>query len=717
MWFTKQRKAKQQMRIWITLLALFSSIAFVSIKANAEQQKLPETVLQDKYYRQALYYYFQGDYVRALSLLEHAELTFNGLTKKGLLFKAGLQVAQGLQQQGQQSLEKLVYAQQYNLQNNKATSIKPSAEKNSEAQELFVVTLLALSEQYIEQGKQSLAQQTLQQIRQVPPHYYGQYQLLSQLAYWPDTPKTIIEPLVKPQQLEQKTIDANEQYSPYIELNKALAFIEQKNYTAAIAILHNFKALSIASQHKKSFWSNLFLWFDDKKSQNNQVNDAQSIEQQALEDYARLLFAQIYVGQKNYDEAFLLLENFPQKSLYAESALFLFALASQEVKQYTMALNLFALLYQKYPYSPLGWQSAALLAKQISQQKSLAHGLKIYQDIEQFYLQQLAKLKRFKYGFDHHDDLLTFATTAIKVNEQTLAGITQQKNLYDTSAWLLINAPKHYQSQNIWLQKALGQAQLKNAYQQLSDLKQLTASIDVLKIKLSELQQIITLNKQRNKKLLASFSAQKYHDLIMSFIAQRDNLSAILNAAKQQQNADIFADKLEQKWLGRIEKSRQHICEIKTFRETEDYEKRLNRVAGVLAWQLQQQYPQRLWQHQKQLNVLNNDLKKLVKQQQQVLFVSQNQPLLTNFSQRYQQLQQQITLLQQQVSQKRANINSRIRSLIADYVTEQQSTLQRYLLNARREMANILEQMSAQDKKIIRQLRRGKVNKLIEGGQ
>ncbi len=717
MWFNKQRKAKQQVRIWVTLLTLFLSIIFISIKANAEQVKLSKTALQDKYYRQALYYYFQGDYVRALSLLDHAELTFNTLTEKGLLFKAGLQVAQGLQQQGQQSLEKLVYAQQHNLQNDQTSTIRPSAKKNSEAKELFVVTLLALSEQYIEQGEQSLAQQTLQQIRQVPPHYDGQYQLLSQLAYWPDTPKTLIESLAKSQQLEQKTVDTNEQYSPYIALNKALAFIEKKHYTEAIALLHNFKALSVNSPHRKSFWSNLFLWFNDKQNQNNQANDAQLIEQQALEDYARLLLAQVYVEQQNYDEAFLLLENFPQKSPYAESALFLFALASQEVKQYTMALNLFALLYQKYPYSPLGWQSAALLAKQISQQKSLAHGLKIYQDIEQFYLQQLAKLKQFKDGFDHHDDLLTFATTDIKEIEQALVEITQQKKLYDTSAWLLINAPQHYQPHSIWLQKALAQPQLKNAYQQLSDLKQLIASIEVLKIKLSELQQIITLNKQRDKKLLTSFSAQKYHDLITSFIAQRDNLSAILNAAKQQQNADIFADELEQKWLGRIEKSRQYIYKIKTFRETEGYEKRLNRVAGVLAWQLQQQYPQRLWQHQKQVKFLNQDLNQLMKQQQQVLFVSQNQPSLTGFSLRYQQLQQQINLLQQQVSQKQANVNSRIRSLIADHVAEQQSSLQGYLLNARREMANILEQMSAQDKKITRQLRRGEANKLIEGEQ
>ena len=640
------------------------------------------TDLQDKYYRQALYFYFQNEPAKALSVINHAEQRLGTLMPKSQLFKAGLQVSQGLQQQAQQTLELFDTSQMHDKNH-----------QSQEAQELFTVALLALAEQYLEQGHIKLAQQSLQKLTELPKQYYGQYYLLNQLAYWPQTPKniaTLAMPLSTEQSLTEQSLteEANQQYSPYITLNQALALIEQQAYEQAITLLKNVETLSTVEK-EKTFWSELFSWFDDDlENQSSQASTQKTTEQQALQDYARLLLAQIYVKQENYDGAFLLLEGFPQHSPYTESALFLFALASQKVKQYTMSYNLWALLYKKYPYSQLGWQAAALLAEQVTQQKTLAQGLNVYQDIEQFYLQQLSSLQAFKSAFDHHDNLLTFSTSIANNTPERFALVNQQ----------------NYQPVNIWLQKALSASKLTTHYQALGDLKQLEQRISVFQQQFATIEHIINLNQQRNKGIIHRVQQANYDEIIHAYQQQRDSLATILESASLQENSEIFADPQEQHWLARIEKSQQYINHIAAQRNIEAYQKRLDRVAGVLAWQLKKPYPQRLWQHKKQLKALNEALNQLTKQQQQLVLTSKNQPSLTQFITRYQQLKTKVELLQHALSQAKKQVSSAVRTNIADYVTAQKAMLQNYLLIARRNMAKILEQMSAQDKKISKQL-------------
>ena len=72
-----------------------------------------------------------------------------------------------------------------------------------------------------------------------------------------------------------------------------------------------------------------------------------ALQGQAIQDYAQLLLAQIYISQQRYELAFSELKAFPGESPYEESALFLFAFASQQVNQQDIAFNLLSLLYKK----------------------------------------------------------------------------------------------------------------------------------------------------------------------------------------------------------------------------------------------------------------------------------------------------------------------------------------------------------------------------------
>ena len=116
------------------------------VRAN-DEIVVSKTDIADKYYRQALFHYFQGDAPRALVEVSRAELRLGELNNPSQLFKAGLQVSMGMQSQAQQSLLDFDGYQSVN------------EEKSSNAQELLQVALLSLTEQFLEQGKRNKAQE------------------------------------------------------------------------------------------------------------------------------------------------------------------------------------------------------------------------------------------------------------------------------------------------------------------------------------------------------------------------------------------------------------------------------------------------------------------------------------------------------------------------------------------------------------------------------
>ena len=63
--------------------------------------------LEDKLYRQALYFYFIGNYGEALKQISLNRQRFNSQSSQSRLFEAGLQVTVGLHHQARQSLYQL----------------------------------------------------------------------------------------------------------------------------------------------------------------------------------------------------------------------------------------------------------------------------------------------------------------------------------------------------------------------------------------------------------------------------------------------------------------------------------------------------------------------------------------------------------------------------------------------------------------------------------
>lgn len=658
----------------------------VNAQANDHEPERVKTDLPNKYYRQALYFYFQGDTINALSEVERTELRFGQLDNKTRLFQAGLQVSLGLHTQAQQSL----LAFNINQHNNSVDE-----QQNLVAPELLLVAQLSLAEQLIEQGKTAQAQQVLANISAVNNSYYPQYRMLSQLAYWPEEGKLLS---VTAESKANNKSNKDVLYSPYIQLNNALKFIENAQYQQAVDLLQQLK-VSTWFVSEATFWQTLFSadLFSFGNDTSDNILSAGEEQSQAINDYAQLLLAQVYVQQENVEAAYFELQSFPQNSPYSESALYLFAYAAEESKHYTSALNLFSLLHKQYPYSHLGWQAGELLAEQITEQKSLAHGLQVYQVLEEFYQQRLTELTAFE-----------------KTN--------YQRN----------SSPK-----SIWLEQALQSPSLSHLYQELAQVAALTEKLQALQQKSYWLAETITLNQQRKAALLAEQKQNKQQVLINNLVQQRDELAKKLAVAvnppvmsiKAQSNSievlgKEFANDVERQWLKRIEAGKRNLIYIHEHSKADntkqqaniiEYQQRLDRVEKVLKWQLNQKFPQRAWQHQQQLHTIDTLLAATKSQQEKILTISQSQHSLSTLIEKQAQGATSVQALLIKSQRLQDVITNNITNTVTQYINKERQTLAQHLLSTKRAMATILEAMASNDNKVEQQLRLQSLERLKEG--
>lgn len=678
-------------------IALFSAVLgfLFSLPSQAAAIAVNEH-LEDKLYRQALYFYFTGDYDGALRQVSLNRHRFNADSSRSDLFEAGLQVSVGLHTQATQTLSKIERDKSEKFKSEQSkysvkemdliTKNSGSGTSNTSPEELLHIALLQLAEQQIQQGESKAAQQTLSQITQVSSSYYEQFYILNQLAYWPEVPAQSVK------LNDKNTVTKQSSTSAYIALNKALLHIEHGEFEQAESLLTTIKnkAWQAPSQ---TFWQLLF----NPSSENTESDTDASIndekrQEQAVNDYAQLLLAQLYVKQSRYESAYYELKNFPQDSPYTESALFIFAFSAHKIKHYTTSLKLLDLMQTRYPHSNLGWQSALLLAEQVIDQKTLEEGMASFQNAEQLYQQKLTDLSHFYRAFSTSNNVLIFSA----IKDDTIVATA------DSSLSLFTD--KSYVTNSVWLQKALLDVELQADYQALIELDILHVNLQAQQKKSQWLQNTLLLNKKRKAKVITQQQKTDYPSIIAELNDKKNNIEKLVAKAETEQQGQAFANQTEAKWLQRIKASKQGITLIKDHRNIEDYQERLTRIENVLAWQLSTEFPDRLWQHKKQLKVINQQLRAVEQQRNRFSVLADSQQLLPNLTDRIQVSLIETSLLADKTIQLRAKISDKIKSKVKQFVDGQRRLLTQHLLTARHEMAAALEQMSATDKRIERQL-------------
>ncbi|NQZ22547.1 MAG: hypothetical protein HRT53_10860 [Colwellia sp.] len=651
--------------------------------------------LEDKLYRQALYFYFTGNYGAALNQISLNRQRFNSQSSQSRLFEAGLQVTVGLHHQARQSL--------YHLQREQvgaddvASKVDNTQESksNTSPAELTLIALLQLAEQQIEQGDNKTARATLSKISQVSNAYSDQYQILNQLAYWPELP---VYSAVQPEDNVDEGLNKQSITVAYIELNQALLHMERAEFELAKPLLTKIKN-TFWQPPSKTFWQLLFSPFstDNEGGFSEKVNDEKN-QQQAVNDYAQLLLAQLYVKQENYEAAYYELKNFPQDSPYSESALFIFAFSAQKIKQNTLSFKLFNLMKERFPYSNLGWQAALLLATQVAEQMSLEEGMTSYQNAERLYQQRLAELAYFQEDFLASDNLLSFAPGKKSV------AMSKPETVVANELPMPFVSQKSYVTDSVWLQKALLDNELKADYQVLIELDSITAHLQTQQQKNLWLQDTLALNSTRKAKVFELQQQGHYRSIITELNAKKQQLAKIITKAEVEKLGYAFANQRQEQWLARIKQSKQVITFLDGNKNVEEYKKRVKRVEAVLNWQLQQELPERLWQHKKQLKEIEQLLVHAEQQRKRFVILADSASLLSDLAGRITTSATEIKTLLKSTAELRVMTSVKIADKVQQFVDKQRGILAQHLLTARHEMAAVLERMAKYDKRVERQL-------------
>lgn len=672
-------------------------------KLIAESIGEPKRRLSEKFYRQALYFYFQNQFEQALSQLDYNQQRFGFMSEHARLFEAGLQSKQGMLIQAQQSLESLLAA----TKNTDALT----GQRSTSGQEILAIVLLQIAEQKLTLGENKQAAKILAEIKLLPQNFVEQFSVLHQLLAWPKSPvihyPTIIDMAgnkLKPAQLELDN-------SPYVRLNRALVLIETQQYQAAELLLQPLIQYQ-TSTLKSGFWQSLFSeqlsFFDDENTENKalvsasnnvnslSVNEQQQIETNGIQNYAKLLLAQLYIQQDDYEQSYQLLSTFPKNSVFSEQALFIFGYSASQLKKYQQAQAVFNLLVKHFPYSTYSRQALALIAGIYVEQQALPEALNQYLIIEAYYQNKLQSLAKFAEQLNQTGDVLIFSEQFSSDNSSPLTEHEHQ----------------------LWLSLALTDDDINQSLQALRVIKNNQQTLFQQANKSAWLGEIIKLNNIRKSNISAQQSEQDQQVLLTKLTHQVDKLTERLALAQKNNDARIFANPRQQLWLKRIGNSHNIIGELTGKKNTDDYLARLKRVEGVLQWQLQQSYPAQKWHHQTLLKTLTKTLEQTKMQFEQVnnlltnashvsrindaevrVINSDDKQLSQNkIADNAKRITAKITALSQQNKALKYRANQQSLTLINAYIKQQEQALEQHLLYCQNQMANLIEQLNREER-------------------
>ena len=645
--------------------------------------------LSEKFYRQALYFYFQNKPDKALRQLNINQEYFSETPVHESLFTAGLQISQGLHQDAQVLLAKLsVTAESATASDDK--SLKQSNDHNTRESKLKkevlkVIVFLQLAEQKIAEQNLVEAENILGNISALPEHYQAQYYVMQQLIAWPNKPdieKFKLNEKSK-KQLNALLIKSNndlDNTTAYILLNAAFREMNQQAFALAEEKLKRLQ-LFTWQEESGNFWQQLFI---EKASDNNSLTELKQLEQNGINQYAQLLLAQLYIEQGLFLQGYQQLEGFPKSTPFTEKALFLFGYSAFKLQKFNVAEVILSTLITHYPYANFTQQAWLLSAQQFTAQSQLNKALNRYLQIERYYKTKQQELAVFSKTLAAEKDLLSFYSSQNENKEGEKVSLSNDKN-----------------SNDLWLNLSLNQTDIAILCQQLQSVEQISEQLQVQQNKSHWLSKTIELNATRQNTIRNEKKNTHYQERLTNLAEKKNQITTLLDKAKSLDDGESFADKTQKKLLTRIDKAQNALANIEenpvSSRSTLEYQQRLSRVQGVLAWQLQQEFPSRYWQTRQSLNEFERIYNNTLEQHKQVNKLLSQQSTLSQISNKHNLINHKITSSMRRAKQIKSQINSKLLTNISLFVENEHLKINEFLLFNQREMASVIEKLNQQE--------------------
>lgn len=557
---------------------LLGALLLTATISGAQQTRLDadKQVALDKAYQQVLFFYFQGDFFNALTHYAMLEDQFAGelqfISNPGVnpaLLKGGMSLAHGLENQATD-----IFAQ----------VLQRDTKLDTQTQAWFLLGKAYYQKQQFSSAAQSFdnisyaqAQEVLDELSQDELIY-----LRSQLFSWLTNGQGD-----KVDWLSQLSGDSV--YRNYVLYNQGLADLQESDYEGAVSAL-----TELAEKDDGVFGNWLSGWWSPiQQSGENEV--------QALQDRANLTLGYAHMQQNKPTQAIQAFTRVRLDSLDTQAALLGYGWAASTQQDYQLALSVWERLLAM-PHSS-EYILEAYLASAYAYEKAFA---------PRQALQKLqAGLARFASERTELDQIKTQLSEEFFVSLAQAA--YQPEELPPQLGGLLLSEDVRVQT-----------TQLQESLLINRQLNQWRNRLDTFFLMLEEREQVAIKRAERLKQ-------DKFLLRLGELQSKRDTLATAL-AAAQVENPMLLMSEQEQAWNSRLQKAQKRYTSINQVKAavgqnplSDKYQRRLARLQGALLWRVAENFPQRRWSAQKNLNALDASLIK-TRAQQDILTGRLNTP-------------------------------------------------------------------------------------------
>lgn len=419
-------------------------------------------------------------------------------------------------------------------------------------------------------------------------------------------------------------------YHTYLIANQAIMAHNQQDFdtangafiTAKLRLNEMAVANSIQIEDSKS-WLSWFRWSDNGVSESN---DNQVLkERNALFDRLNYGLGISLLEQKDYANALLALKLIGNDSLQAEQALLTYGWTLAQESRWPLAMAAWQYLRDN-SQGIYALQASHGLAYGYEQQGALAEAFGSLRDSSRQLDMAINSLREFDLKVQQAD---FFDSIHVRVTNETSSNIGDRSaSDQPASSWPI----EHRDLQILLLS---GDGEIDSAYL-LSVRRQAKQLLTTLQLNLAQIDGMYRLLNEREQAFISRSGSLSLSDAqaILEITEVRiQKIESILDVTSGSSMAGTLSSENEISALKplasinqvlaleRLEKAEQRIVRVNNERKrqlSKKYTQRVARLKGMLAWELNEAYPESRWQHHKQLNKLKKAFANANKQYQQL---------------------------------------------------------------------------------------------------
>ena len=399
-------------------------------------------------------------------------------------------------------------------------------------------------------------------------------------------------------------------------------------------------------------------------------------EQRSLRDRANLALGVAALKDQRPDDARRLLERVRLASVYANKALLGFGWASQAQQQPAQALVSWSELTGRDASDPAVLEARIAVPFAHAQMGAWSESLDLYE--------------RAAAAYDEENQRLDSSLAAIRAGK-LIEGLLE-RNPANEMGWSGSLATLPQMPHAAHLSQVLAEHPFQEAFKSFRDLRFLETNLEQWRDTLSVFRDMLDNRRKAYAERLPQVLAKASASGLAELSVRGALLAGELTVAENEADAAAFANTKERNLLTRLAHARTFLKQSAGDPELDAARERARLAAGVLAWQLAEEYPPRLWTAKKELRLVDSGLDDARRREAALAQAQRDEPArFEQFAARIDALTRQIDATLPRVTALKGEQKGAAEQIAQATLTNQKERIAAYTTQARFEIAQLLD--------------------------